>query len=111
MNEYKIFINGNFVDGRGGIGEVINPHDNSVIAKYHIASKEDVDLAVKSAREGFEKWKNLSINKRIRILQNLSKLLSENLDKIAQIETLNVGKPINASKTEISAGISVLEFY
>ena len=65
MNEYKIFINGNFVDGRGGIGEVMNPHDNSVIAKYHIANKEDVDLAVKSAREGFEKWKNLSINKRI----------------------------------------------
>jgi acyl-CoA reductase-like NAD-dependent aldehyde dehydrogenase len=111
MNEYKIFIHGNFVDGRGGRGEVINPHDNSILAKYHIASKEDVDLAVKSAREGFEKWKNLSINKRIRILQNLSKLLSENLDKIAQIETLNVGKPINASKTEISAGISVLEFY
>lgn len=111
MNEYKIFINGNFVEGNGGIGEVVNPHDNKVIAKYYIASKEDVDLAVKSAREGFEKWKNTPINKRIRILQNLSKLLQENADKIAEIESLNVGKPISASKGEVLAGINVLDFY
>ncbi len=111
MNEYKIFINGNFVDGRGGISEVINPHDNKPIAKYHIASKEDVDLAVKSAREGFKKWRNFSINRRIRILQNLSKLMQDNLDKLAQIESLNVGKPISASKGEISAAIAVLDFY
>ncbi len=111
MNEYKIFINGNFVDGRGGISEVINPHDNKPFAKYHIANKEDVDLAVKSAREGFEKWRNLSLNRRIRILQNFSKLMQDNLDKLSQIESLNVGKPINASKAEISAGIAVLDFY
>lgn len=111
MNEYKIFINGDFVDGKGGIGEVINPHDNKPVAKYHIANYEDVDLAVKYAREGFEKWRNTPINKRIRILQNLSKLLSDNLDKIAQIESLNVGKPISSAKGEILAGINVLDFY
>ena len=50
----QLFINGKWTHGvKGKTFEVINPADESVITNVHEATKEDVDIAVKAAREAF----------------------------------------------------------
>ena len=57
MKEYKLYINGKHVSSSAGtIVDSINPADGSVFAKVHMASKEDIKLAIASAYKAQKLW-------------------------------------------------------
>ncbi|XP_071742310.1 aldehyde dehydrogenase 1 [Rutidosis leptorrhynchoides] len=97
----KLFINGDFVDSiSGNTFETINPTTEEVIAKVAEGRKEDVDLAVKAAREAFDNgpWPRLSGEARRNIMLRFADLIDENADKIATLEVMDGGKLFGASK-------------
>jgi phenylacetaldehyde dehydrogenase len=94
------------IDGRwqhaqgGGTFEVFNPATEEVVAHVADCKKADVDLAVAAARRAFDTgpWPRMSPSARGRILWKIGDLILENLEELAQLESLNNGKPIAVSR-------------
>ncbi len=92
----------NFIDGErvatgGGESEsVLNPATGEELARAPIATAEDVDRAVRAAREAFGGWSGATPAQRAQALLALADLVEEHGAEIARLEALNAGKPIEA---------------
>lgn len=94
----KLFINGEFVEADSGkTFEVYNPADGKVIANVSEAQPEDVHLAVSAAKKAFEDgpWATMDAAKRGELMLRLADLIEENKQELAEIDSLDNGKPIN----------------
>lgn len=96
----KMLINGEFVAAKSGkTFDTINPATGDVIVKVCEADKEDIDRAVKAARKAFEwDWRKVTPYQREQLLMKLADLVEKNAEELAQLETLDNGKPISESK-------------
>ncbi|MBK9142191.1 MAG: aldehyde dehydrogenase family protein [Candidatus Melainabacteria bacterium] len=98
----KLLINGKWVEPKSGkYFETYNPATEEVLAKIPEGGKEDVDLAVKAARNAFENgpwYRKMTTAQRARCLYKLAELIEKNADELAQLETLDNGKPIKESR-------------
>lgn len=94
----KLFINGEFVESVSGkTFESVNPADGEVLANVYEAEKADIDKAVKAARAAFEheSWKDITTLERGNLMYKLAQLIEENKQEIAEIDSLDNGKPIH----------------
>src|SRR4051794_33621047 len=93
----KLFINGEFVESASGkTFDTPNPATGETLATVYEAGPEDIDRAVKAARKAFDegKWSKMSASSRSRLMYKLADLMEEHKDALAQLETLDNGKPI-----------------
>ncbi|XP_033337383.1 cytosolic 10-formyltetrahydrofolate dehydrogenase isoform X2 [Megalopta genalis] len=110
----QLFINGEFVNGRGVPLDTINPHDESVICSVESGSVEDVDKAVKAAKKAFEagEWSKISARERAALLFKLADLMEEHKEELATIETLDSGAVYTlALKTHIGMSIETWRYF
>lgn len=98
-------------DGR--TAPVYNPADNSVLAQVAQATATDVDAAVQTAHTRFTTgaWHTMRSRERGQVLQRIANLIREKREMLAQIESRNGGKPINAARGEIGAVANTFEYY
>src|SRR5215210_1432083 len=95
VREYKMLIGGEWVDASSGeIFESVNPYTGRVWATAPEVGDEDVDRAVRAAREAFDEgpWGKLTGTERARLIRRLADLLAENADDIAVVESTDNGK-------------------
>jgi aldehyde dehydrogenase (NAD+) len=93
----KMFIGGRWTDALSGTTfETRDPGDGKVIAKVAAGDAPDVEVAVKAARDAFRKsgWATMPPNDRAVILHRLADLVDKHREILAQIESLDVGKPL-----------------
>ncbi|MCY9589221.1 aldehyde dehydrogenase family protein [Paenibacillus chitinolyticus] len=98
----RLFIDGEFVDSvYGSTFTTPNPATGDILAVVSEATEEDIDLAVKAARRAFDEgpWPGLSAAERSRLIYRLADLVEDNLEELAQLETLDNGKPIAETRT------------
>jgi aldehyde dehydrogenase (NAD+) len=111
----KLFINGQFVESRSQkTFETYNPATGEVLANVYEAGPEDIDLAVKAARKAFDEgpWSKMSAAQRSRLMYKLADLMEENKDELAQLETLDNGKPIReTTNADIPLAIEHMRYY
>ena len=110
----QAFINGNYVEATTGkTFESISPVDGKIITNVSECDIEDVNKAVKAAREVFEKgsWSRMAPSKRKKILFNFADLMKKNILELGILETLNMGKPISNSTGDIAACINCTRWY
>jgi phenylacetaldehyde dehydrogenase len=93
----KMLIGGDWVAAASG--ETIDSKDpatGAVLGTIPKGAKADVDAAVKAARASFESgvWRNMTPDERGRILWKISELIEANIDELAELETLDQGKPL-----------------
>lgn len=109
------FIGGESKPATGSaIRSVIDPATNRTIATVTDCTASDVDTAVASARATFEapEWSHLPPNHRARLLWRLADLIEANLDHFAQLESLDVGKPIaNARSIDIPNVVETFRYF
>ncbi|MFG2796508.1 aldehyde dehydrogenase family protein [Streptomyces pseudovenezuelae] len=94
----RLFVGGRWREAADGARtEVLDPSRGAVLATVAEAGADDVDAAVRAAREAFDggTWSGLSGRERGRILHRVAELIRENADELAQLESLDVGKPIS----------------
>ncbi|MGH2557174.1 MAG: aldehyde dehydrogenase family protein [Actinomycetota bacterium] len=94
MRDYKLFIDGEFVDAVSGeTFETRNPSDGSVIATVARAGREDVDLAVDAARRAFDEgpWPSMTPQERSAVLLRMAELLQERQPELSQLEAEDAG--------------------
>ena len=92
----KLFIGGRWVEAQSGkTFETLDPGEGRVLARVAAGDAADVDAAVAAAQEAFQNsgWATMPVNDRAVILHRLADLITKHQEIIAQIESLDVGKP------------------
>lgn len=107
--EIKLYIDGEWRSGRQML-DVINPADEAVIAKLPCASRGDLEDAVEAARRGFAEWRSTSPERRARIMIGAAALLRERIDHIATVMTIEQGKPLEQSRSEVRRACDIIEW-
>src|SRR5882757_6201489 len=110
--EYKAFVGGEWVDSASGeTMDVINPATGEVVASVPRCSAEDVDRAVAAAAKVLPDWLDKTPKERSELLFKLADVLEEHAEELAQLESLNVGKPLMASRDEMPFSADNLRFF
>ncbi|KAK5454348.1 hypothetical protein LTS15_006348 [Exophiala xenobiotica] len=92
--EERLFINGEFVPSISGKKfDIVNPNNEKFAASVYEAGAEDVDLAVKAAKEAFPAWSALSATDRQGYLNKLADAIEKNITEISYLEAISMGKP------------------
>ena len=89
--------------------EDYSPANGSLIAQIPCSSSEDVDEAVLAASEAIEDWANLTIAERADWLEKFADALESRAEEVAQLESLDTGKPITLARS-VDAARSVANF-
>ena len=109
---YQVFIGGEFVDSASGeTMDVIAPATGEVIASVPRCSAEDVDRAVAAARDAWPGWSEKTPKDRSELLHRMADVMDEHAEELAQLESLNVGKPLMASRDEMPFSADNIRFF
>jgi malonate-semialdehyde dehydrogenase (acetylating)/methylmalonate-semialdehyde dehydrogenase len=106
----KNYINGEWVESNSTtLGDVWNPAKGEKIAQVAYGTKEDVDKAVKAARQAFWDWRTTPPLTRARYLFRLKDAFEENFEDIARTLTTEQGKCIDEARGEVRRMIENVE--
>ena len=97
------FINGEWLAGQGEVFSSLNPANNEVIWQANSATAEQVDIAVKSAREAFYSWSDMAFEARLEVVKRFAEQLKENSEELAIAIARETGKPLWETRTEAGA--------
>jgi acyl-CoA reductase-like NAD-dependent aldehyde dehydrogenase len=96
----RLVIGGELRDAvDGATFETLDPATETPLATVAEARAEDIDLAVRAARQAFEgEWAQLTPADRSLLLNRLADAIEEHADEFAQLESLDVGKPLGMAR-------------
>lgn len=110
-----IYIDGAYVESASGkTFDVTNPATEEVIATVSQAQVEDVDTAVEAARKAFDKgeWTKMEAAERSHLIYKFADLLEENREELAQLESLDNGKPYQiALEDDVDGTVQHFRYY
>ncbi len=95
----------------GGTLEVRNPADESRLGDLPLAGSAELDRALDAAQRGFKVWKATSAWDRCQALRRVAQLVRERHERLAELMTLDQGKPIQESRMEAKAAADHIEWY
>jgi len=96
----------------GGTLPLINPSDGSTLCEIARGTAEDIDRAVEAAttaRAG--EWGRATAVERGRIMTRIGALVLDNIEELAQLEAMDVGKPLKQARADVLALARYMEFY
>src|SRR5215204_790935 len=106
VREYRMLVGGQWVDARSGVTfESTNPYTGRVWATAPEAGEEDVDRAVRAAREAFDEgpWGRMTGTERARLMRRLAELIAENAENLAVVESTDNGKLLREMGQQLGA--------
>ncbi|XP_057283050.1 4-trimethylaminobutyraldehyde dehydrogenase [Pezoporus wallicus] len=95
----------------GQAEEVYEPATGRVICKVLCSGEKEVDLAVQSAKAAFKIWSQMSGMERSRVMLEAARIIREQREEIATMETINNGKSIFEARVDIDISWQCLEYY
>ncbi|GLW94874.1 aldehyde dehydrogenase family protein [Actinokineospora globicatena] len=96
---YRMFVDGEFVEGAGEPLKSVNPATEEVLAEVSTAGAGDVDRAVKAARRAHDKtWGRMPGTERAKYIFRIARMVAERARELAVLESLDNGKPIKESR-------------
>lgn len=111
----ECFIGGQWQPAQSGkTFATVNPATEETIAMVAEGDAADIDLAVRAAREAFERseWSRMDARERGRLMLRLADLMEQEVDGLAALETLDNGKPIRDSRAaDVPLAIDCLRYY
>ncbi|AOV08950.1 NAD-dependent succinate-semialdehyde dehydrogenase [Sporosarcina ureilytica] len=111
MNEYLMYIDGNWVGESLQKLEVINPANKQLVGSVPVGGIEEANEAIDSAYDAFQTWSKTTAYERAAYLKRLHKLLLEHKEELAEVMTKEMGKPINESRGEVIYAASFIEWF
>ena len=107
-----MLINGEWVDSTDGrVIEVINPATEEIFAQVPMATKEDVNKAIKAADAAFPAWAKLSPAQRGGYLRKAGELVLKRYKEIGSLMTEEQGKPVEEAQGEVKKAAEILQYY
>ena len=110
--DVNLFIDGKWTPAEGGKTiDVYNPATNEVIGKVACAGKADLDRALAAADRGFKLWRKVSAYERSKIMRRAADLMRERADTIAEVLSVEQGKPFAESKMEVLSSADLIDWF
>jgi acyl-CoA reductase-like NAD-dependent aldehyde dehydrogenase len=109
MEAYKLVIDGQLIPGARQ-RPVINPATAQQFAFAPVASAEQLEGAIQSAKRAFPQWAALSVKERQRYVAAVADALEAELERMAQLLTLEQGKPLFQARLEVDASVRALRY-
>lgn len=91
--------------------ETINPFTNKSEKVFQELSDQELESKIATAHKRFESWKDTKIEKRAELLHKVAAIMRKRKEELAGIITLEMGKLIAQSESEIEICASVYEYY
>lgn len=111
MKHITHWIDNDFVAGTSGRSDpVYDPATGQQTGQVDLASQDEVDRAVASAKESFESWRETSVAQRMAILFRFRELVARHTDDIAKLLTEEHGKVLDDARGEVSRGLENIEY-
>ena len=108
----QCYVNGEWIKANSNeIISVNNPASLEEIGTVPKCGKDEATLAIEAAHQAFPEWKSKSAKERSIILRKWFDLINQNHEELAQIMTIEQGKPIKESRGEITYGASFIEWF
>jgi 1-pyrroline dehydrogenase len=112
VSQHKNFVGGEWVEAvDGGTMEVLNPATGETIAEVPRGTQADVDRAVEAAKRALPEWLKTPPAERSEALLALARSIDEHADELAELESQNAGKPLEAAKDEMPVCSDNLRFF
>lgn len=109
MEETKLWIDGKWQEVLESY-ELQSPYSGEVIAKVAKATPADVKQAIEGAHNAFQSYKKTTAYERAEILYRVVEIMRRRREELAEILTLEAGKPITASLGELDRTIATYQF-
>ena len=115
--DFKLFRDKNYIDGEwiasdsGDTISVNNPANLKEIGTVPKCGTSETKKAIEAANKAWPDWKSKSARQRSDVLRKWFDLIIKNKEELAQIMTIEQGKPINESRGEIGYGASFIEWF
>ncbi|KAL3277542.1 hypothetical protein HHI36_012886 [Cryptolaemus montrouzieri] len=108
----RAFVDGEWVcASTDKIFSVANPANGEILSKVPDMDVKDIEVAIKAASTAFKEWRNATAYERSKVLKEWYQLMVKNQETLAQIITLECGKPFTESIGEVNYGNSYIEYY
>jgi acyl-CoA reductase-like NAD-dependent aldehyde dehydrogenase len=110
----QLLIGGEWIPAESGeTAEVVNPATGELLTRAARADAHDVERAVTAATAAFENpvWRRMSAAERGHLLYKMAELVAERAADIAQVETLNVGKPLFQAEDDVQTVVDCFRYY
>ena len=104
------YVGGRIVPGSGKTHSIENPALGRTIKTARLATAEDVDRAVRTAKETFPAWSSTPPAKRGRIMAKFMDLILKHMDDLARLVSEEHGKTLEDAKGSVTRGLEVVEF-
>ena len=110
--KWQLFIDGKFEDGDSE-RTLINPANGAVLCKVAEASTTQAEKAIKAARKAFDQgpWSKTTAQERAQVLFKLADKIEEHAEELAELETLNAGKPLREANYDVADSANCFRYY
>jgi succinate-semialdehyde dehydrogenase/glutarate-semialdehyde dehydrogenase len=89
----------------------INPYTNEVVGQYTALPEKELKDKLDKSQIAFESWRKVALSKRCNLIKKAGQVLRDNLEVYAQMITLEMGKPIKESRSEVTKCAWVCDYY
>lgn len=105
------YIGGSLRAGSSGrTGTVFNPATGDITASVALASKQEMQAAIRAAKDALPAWSATPPLQRARVMFRFKALLDEHIGELAAIITSEHGKVLSDARGEVTRGLEVVEF-
>lgn len=110
--DIKLFIDGEWTEGTSGKSEaIVNPATGKVLARLAHAGAQDLDQALHAVDKGFKTWRRVSAFDRSKLLRKAGELIRSRADAIAELMTLEQGKPLGEARMEATLAGDTMDWF
>ena len=103
MSDYGLIINGNKVATEDSF-PVLNPANEETVARCPIATRDQLDDAVKAAADAFQSWSKVPDEERAAVCGKIAEAITGHADELARLLTQEQGKPLSGEGSRFEVG-------
>ncbi|SFF72714.1 succinate semialdehyde dehydrogenase [Halobacillus alkaliphilus] len=95
----------------GNTIQVKNPATGNILKEVDVTSAADIEKALKQGDEAFKSWSKVNAHERSNLLKKWSAKIKEETEQLAEVMTLESGKPLKESRGEVAYAASYIDWY
>lgn len=108
----QLYIDGHWREGAAARNlPVLNPATGEVMGELACAETADLAEVAEAANRGFDVWRKISAFDRYKMMRKAAQLLRDRVETVAQLMTLEQGKPLAEARMEVMAGADTIDWF
>jgi succinate-semialdehyde dehydrogenase/glutarate-semialdehyde dehydrogenase len=108
----QLYINGQWREGADARKlPVRNPATGEVMGELACAETSDLEEVAQASHRGFDVWRKISAFDRYKMMRKAAQLLRDRVEAVAQLMTLEQGKPLAEARMEVMAGADTIDWF